>query len=203
MPSSFVFDAFGTLLKINEGKHPYRQLLKVGMKQGRRPKPDDIHHIMCQDWSLRDTAEAFGIDAPEATLIELEELLREEVAGIEAYPDAIEAVELLKSHGRKVAVCSNLGQPYGEAIKRCFPGLDGYLFSYEVGAMKPDPAIYAGCCIALQCEPEGVAMIGDSQTCDRDGPHAFGMAGYYLDRHHGKGDYADLLSFARGMLARQ
>ncbi|QOZ97711.1 hypothetical protein Pstu14405_21390 [Stutzerimonas stutzeri] len=41
-----IFDAFGTLLRIQDGRHPYRQLLTIGRANGRRPRPDDASVLM-------------------------------------------------------------------------------------------------------------------------------------------------------------
>lgn len=53
-----IFDAFGTILKIQNGVHPYRQLLREGMKHGRRPRPDDAIQIMTFDGGLSACADA-------------------------------------------------------------------------------------------------------------------------------------------------
>ncbi|MOA01914.1 Phosphoglycolate phosphatase [compost metagenome] len=196
MIRAVIFDAFGTLLKMQAGRHPYRRLIKLGIAQGRRPQADDIRRIMCNPWGLRDTAQAFGIEAPETTMLELEESLKAEVEGIEAYPDALEAVELLMSRGVAIGVCSNLGMPYGEAVRRHFPALNAYTFSYAVGAMKPEQAIYEACCADLAHMPSAILMIGDSFQCDCEGPKAAGIPGYYLDRTCGLGDFPDLMTFA-------
>ncbi|SHJ76200.1 haloacid dehalogenase-like family hydrolase [Pseudomonas luteola] len=34
-----IFDAVGTIVRITNPRHPYRQLLKIGVVQGRRPTP--------------------------------------------------------------------------------------------------------------------------------------------------------------------
>ena len=87
-----------------------------------------------------------------------------------------------------------------EAILRSYPGLDAYAFSCEVGAMKPDVKIYRETCNLLAASPLTTSMIGDSLRCDRDGPRAFGINGFYLDRARGMGDYADLVEFALDVL---
>ena len=194
-----IFDAFGTLLRIRPGKHPFLHLMKHGRSSGRRPQHDDVQRIMCHPWTLRDTAEIFGIAVPEPLMLELEAQLQEETESIEPYPEAQDAVELLQSNGFIVGVCSNLGMPYGDSIRRWFPRLDGYALSYEVGALKPDPQIYAYCCEVMGVHPQMTSMIGDSQHCDCDGPAFIGVRGYLLDRAGGKkpGGFSDLLSFAK------
>lgn len=196
-----IFDAFGTLVRIHEGSHPYRQLIKLGMKQGRRPQPDDIRQIMTKPWDLAATAAGFGIQVDQEEMAQLQRKLDVEVASMDAYEDGSKGIALFRAAGFKVAVCSNLGKPYGAAVHRLFPGLDSYAFSFEVGAMKPEPAIYASCCEAMGVAPGEVVMIGDSQRCDRDGPREMGIQGYYLDRFSGNGDFEDLERFARAITA--
>lgn len=190
-----IFDAFGTLLSIGRSTHPYRQILRAGIAQGRRPRPADIELLMTRPLDLHGAAEHFGIAMSKQELQVIQGALDDELATIEAYPDALQAIDLLRGQGLKVAVCSNLALPYGAAVHRCFPGLDAYALSYAVGATKPDPRIYQEACRQLGVEADQVVMIGDSQRCDRDGPAAVGIRGYYLGRSGG-GDYADLLSFA-------
>ncbi|WP_455233252.1 HAD family hydrolase [Geopseudomonas aromaticivorans] len=197
-----IFDAFGTLLQIRQGRHPYRQLLKLGIAQGRRPHPADIQVLMTRPLSLAGAAAHFGIQLEAEHLLALEAELAEEVAGIEPFEEALAAVDLLQNAGIRLAVCSNLAEPYGAAVHRWFPQMDAYALSYAVGAMKPEPAIYRHACEQLGAGPAAVAMIGDSQRCDRDGPQQYGMQGYYLDRTGGAGACADLLTFAERLLAR-
>lgn len=115
----------------------------------------------------------------------------------------LECVRLLQAHGIRVGFCSNLAFPYGQAIRRYYPDLDAYLFSSELGVMKPDAKIYQRACKQLDVEPQHACMIGDSQRCDRDGPTVFGVEGVYLDRSGGAGDYSELVSFANDLLNRR
>lgn len=39
--SAIIFDLFGTLVNFGVHRHPYRQLLKLGRKNGRKPQADD------------------------------------------------------------------------------------------------------------------------------------------------------------------
>jgi HAD superfamily hydrolase (TIGR01549 family) len=191
-----IFDAFGTLLQIGKGNHPYRQILKSGILQGRRPKPDDAQQIMTHKLGLSEAAEHFGIKIFHHEMETLQEALRDELASIQAYSDGLIAVRMLQSSGFRVGVCSNLALPYAQAIERLYPNLDVYTYSFEVGAIKPSPIIYTNACNRLQCLPAQAAMIGDSQRCDRDGPTEFGMKGFFLDRQ-GAGDFSSLTDFAK------
>lgn len=202
MSTAVIFDAFGTLLKIQDAQYPYLQLLRLGKAHGRRSRPDDIDVLMQQPLTLSEAAQFFGVQAEPDELALLEQVLADEVEGIEPYPDGLDAVRLLQSRGVRIAVCSNVAFPYGRAIRRCYPDLDAYLLSCELGVMKPDLKIYRYACEQLDVLPQNTCMIGDSQRCDRDGPQAYGLDGFYLDRSGGAGDYVDLVSFAHDVLNR-
>ena len=195
-----IFDAFGTLLKIQGGRHPYRQLLQIGRAQGRRPRQDDAELIMSLDLSFAQIAARLGIAVEPAQLADLEQQLADEVASIEVFDDGFAAVEALRRTGVRVGVCSNLASPYCAAVRGHFPALDGYALSCELGVIKPSPAIYLTACAQLGTPPSATAMIGDSRICDRDGPRQLGIKGQFLDRTEGAGDYYELVSFAHEVI---
>lgn len=203
-----VFDAFGTLVEIQRPTHPFRKLIQEGRRQGRKPQPDDLRFIMTHHLSLAEAASAFGISVTAESLGRLEQSLKDELASIRPFPDALRAVGMLQAAGVHVGVCSNLASAYGPVIRQTFPCLNGYGLSFEVGAMKPEPAIYRATCeqlgVNLGCgETEGrVFMVGDSARCDRDGPRQLGGSGFLLHRG-GKGDFSNLLEFAQAVLERK
>jgi len=200
-----IFDAFGTIIQIKSGVHPYRQVIKEGIRQGRRPQADDAHVLLTLNLSLPEAAEHLGIKIAAARLSEIEDALEGEISAIEAYPDALEAIALLQAHHVLVGVCSNLAAPYGAAVKRLFPKLDAYAFSYELGVIKPNPTIYQAACQMLGGVPgnifgsERVVMIGDSLRCDCHGPREVGIIGVHLDRS-GLGRVSNLIDFANHVI---
>ncbi|MEB0109410.1 HAD family hydrolase [Pseudomonas fluorescens] len=194
-----IFDAFGTLIKISKGSSPYRKILKIGIEQGRRPQPRDGEYILSLPMDLRQAADFFGISIDPSVMGCLESGLNRELADIQAYSDGIHAVRLLQDAGVKVAVCSNLAKPYAAAIERLYPTLDGYSYSFEIGAVKPSFKIYSHAIHAVSASPTEVWMIGDSKECDCDGPSAFGMRGFWLDRQ-GRSIYGSLDQFAEAAL---
>jgi HAD superfamily hydrolase (TIGR01549 family) len=208
MISAVVFDAFGTLVDLRSKRHPFRQLLREGIVDGRRASPDDVRVLMSNPWSLKDAADQLGMRVSPTRLQALQDDLDSEVASIIPYEDGIEAVALLRAQGVRVGICSNLCEPYGAAVLHAFPDLDGYAFSYQVGAVKPDALIYQSICRALAVTPghlfgdknEQIAMVGDSLKCDQDGPRGVGMLGFHLDRS-GKGAVRDLVQFAQLVIA--
>ncbi|KPX15288.1 Haloacid dehalogenase-like family hydrolase [Pseudomonas amygdali pv. dendropanacis] len=202
-----LLDAFGTILQIKKGTHPYRQLMQEGRRSGRQPRPDDAQVLMTFNGGLSHAADHLGISVAPSRLSHLEEMLEQEVSSIEAFPDALEAVALLQERDRLVAVCSNLAFPYGRAVTRLFPTLDAYGFSFEIGTTKPDPLIYLATCERLgvipgsACAETGIIMAGDSMRCDCEGPRDVGIAGIHLDRSKTTG-IRDLMQFAELVLSK-
>lgn len=197
-----VFDAYGTVMKVHMGCHPYRQILRHGREQGRRASPDDARVIMSKPLSLQEAADHFGITVPSHELRRIQAELDNELRAIEPYEDALTAIQTLKSVGIKVAICSNLAMPYREPIEKHFQNLDAYGYSFAVGALKPDPRIYQNVLDQLGVDAGDAWMIGDSKRCDRDGPTAVGIKGHYLARsgQAGDGDFAELKGFAAALL---
>lgn len=208
MISAVVFDAFGTIVRIDQRTNPYRELIREGRRQGLGLHPDSIHIAMTTNLSLDGIASLLGISLTPFKREELNHRLELEISSIEPYPDAVEAISLLKQAGVKTGICSNLSSPYGPKVREIFPNMDGYAFSFEAGVMKPDPSIYRLICDQMNVEPGyyfsdnlgKVLMIGDSQSCDQDGPRAVGIAGFYLDRT-GRGKIHDLMQFAEMVIA--
>ncbi|MFT0181849.1 HAD family hydrolase [Pseudomonas benzopyrenica] len=187
--AAVIFDAFGTLVEIRRRTNPYRALLLEGRKHGRSYGADDVRTLMTHPLSLAAAAEILGIHVSEQRLVELEAMLDEELESITPFADAAPAVSTLAEAGLKIGICSNLAAPYGPVIRRFFPGVDAFCFSYEVGEMKPDRYIYESACADLGVRPghwfgdQGTAvMIGDSLKGDCYGPRAAGIKGLHLQR---------------------
>lgn len=178
-----LFDAFGTLLQIPKGRHPFRQILKEGIRQGRRPQPDDLRQILTRNLSLTDAAELFGIKIRPEQMADIQGDLENDLNSITVFEDGLQAVERAQAAGIRVAVASNLAAPYADPVRRLYPTVDAYGFSFAVGAMKPEPFLYRATCEMLGADTtdyfgdNSVVMIGDSPRCDRDGPKEVGMRG--------------------------
>lgn len=201
--TAVIFDAFDTTLRIGTPMHSYRRLLREGAKHGRRPSPGDLHKLMTIDAGLREAADILGIQVAATRMAEIESDLQREIESIEVFQDARDAIALLYEHGVATAICSNLAASYGPAVKKLLPDFNAYAFSYELGVIKPDPTIYRSVCHDLGVVPghlfedaAQVAMIGDSLRCDRDGPRAIGIKGFYLNRS-GTEEIRDLMQFAK------
>lgn len=172
-----------------------------GRAQGRKVGMNDAAIIMSSHFSLEQAAAHFRIDISSEDAALLQSLLNTELKSIERFLDAEDCIRALKSAGVKVAICSNLAMPYGSAVYQLWPGLDAYVYSYAVGALKPDPRIYESVLEQLEEEARSVWMIGDSRRCDQDGPTKVGIKGHILSRLQDEpGDFSELVAFADAVL---
>ncbi len=178
------FDVFGTLVNIDRPTRPFRKLVRLLHEAGRPRQRDDGIRAMSSAIDLRQAARLFGGMISEDALSALEAELREEMESITLFPDAAPTLLALKARGIKVALCSNLAAPYGPPVLDLLPFQPDFCaWSYEAGAVKPQPEIYQYLCEGIACQPEEVLMIGDTIEADMIGPRKFGMHGYHLDRH--------------------
>lgn len=179
MTKKAIFDAFGTVVRIDRRTNPYRQLLREGIKQGRRSHPGDAHVIMTLNLELHELAErrhpAFRILASRDGVSSAgrTQLHR----GISR---GIEAVAMLRERSVALGISSNLAKPYGAAVEQLFPSINTQAFSFEIDAAKPDPRIYQVLLGRLdprsgtpvRTDAPEVWIVGDSARCDRDGARA-------------------------------
>lgn len=159
----------------------------------------------------RGTIRAAFIDAGETeTAAERAfEFFRAERNRVEFYPDALPALERLKSRFR-LAVISN-GFADVKAI-----GIDGHfetvVSAHEVGVSKPDPKIYAACVERIGLAAAEIIYVGDDPDNDVIGPCTAGMQAAWINRHartwpeeHGEDSeppqFRDLTEFADWLLA--
>lgn len=113
---------------------------------------------------------------------ELYSMLEAQINGVGLYPDVPELLARLRETGWKIGLCSNLAMDFGPRVKELLPDMDAYIFSFEVGAKKPEREIYAAVCKVMSCDAQDVFFIGNSQKADFDGPAEFGMRSALIDR---------------------
>lgn len=198
-----LLDVYGTLFEIGARRAPYRRLLQLGLRQGRKVCRTDTGTLMRRSLGLEQAARLLGIDLTDAQLGQLEADLAEELASVTPFADALPALHALRDAGVKIGLCSNLALAYATPVLAQLPfKLDACAWSFEAGAIKPEPAIYAHACRQLGCSPGNVLMVGDTFTADVAGPRAFGMQALLLDRKQRSGADAAIpgLSALCGML---
>lgn len=84
------------------------------------------------------------------------------------YPDAAEALRRVSDSGLAVGVLSNIAFDIRPAFVEY--GLDTYVdefvLSYEIGAIKPEPAAFRTALDLLGAAPQRTLMVGDSDEAD-------------------------------------
>ena len=99
-----------------------------------------------------------------------------------AYPDTADVLDGLHRQGIKTAVVSNIAfdvRPAFEAIGAA-DDVDEFVLSFEVGAVKPDAAIFETALTRLGVAAEYAVMVGDSEEAD-GGAQALGCGFLLVD----------------------
>lgn len=91
-------------------------------------------------------------------------------------------LKTLRKAGFKLALCSNLAAPYAVPVKLLLPPLGAYAWSFEVGAVKPEPSIYNLLFDRLDCSAREIMMVGDTPESDCSAPRRLSMLGFHIAR---------------------
>jgi HAD superfamily hydrolase (TIGR01509 family) len=150
------------------------ELERVGRPGG--PYPDAVPAAVAdaynnRDRSPRDHREGYvgllasAVDATLAAAL-YERILQPE--GWVAYPDAVPTLQALRARGVATAAVSNVGFDLRPVLAGLglLGLLDAVVLSCEVGAVKPQPAIFAAACAAVGVEPGDALMVGDHAQAD-------------------------------------
>jgi HAD superfamily hydrolase (TIGR01549 family) len=104
-----------------------------------------------------------------------------------AFEDAAPALAELRGLGLRLVCASNWDVSLPEVLARCEldGSLDGVVTSAEVGARKPDPAIFAAALELAGCAPDEAVYVGDTPDEDLAGARAAGVRALLIDRDGG------------------
>jgi HAD superfamily hydrolase (TIGR01509 family) len=94
-------------------------------------------------------------------------------------PPAIDILARVKAAGYKTLLLSNTDPERFGFVRHRFPGIlffDGYVLSYEVKLLKPDPAIYLAASRLAGSDPAECVFIDDMEE-NVEGAVAVGFAG--------------------------
>ena len=164
------FDAFGTLVEITDKRRPFQALL-----QG-RVETVTAEEVLTRPLSLQEVAARVGHELGEGGLAALEADLQAECTSVRLRPGIAKIWQTLRERGLRIGICSNLTLPYGAPLVSALPDTpDAMILSYEVGLVKPDPAIFRLACDRLGLQPAEILFVGDTPSADIDGPQAIGM----------------------------
>jgi putative hydrolase of the HAD superfamily len=127
---------------------------------------------------------AAGIEPTPDLVADLLEWEREMGESVRLYDDALEVVRALRERGVLLALVSNCSHNTTPIVERL--GLerefDTVLLSFEVGAMKPDPAIYQEALARLGGPDAARSVFVDDQVSYCDGAAALGLQTYLILR---------------------
>jgi HAD superfamily hydrolase (TIGR01493 family) len=105
------------------------------------------------------------------------------------YPDAAEVLAALAARGVPVGVVSDIGWDVRVHARRA--GLEhligSWTLSCELGAEKPDPAVFRAACASLGVDPRATLMVGDNPARD-GGAVAVGCRALVLPTEHRLGE---------------
>ena len=113
------------------------------------------------------------------------------MARLRAYEDAAPVLTESRARSVALAICSNWDWDLHEAIATVgLTGLvDVVVSSAWVGARKPHPRIYERTLAELGVDGRDAVFVGDTWSCDVDGPRGAGMHPVYIRRPHFGADY--------------
>lgn len=129
---------------------------------------------------------------------------------VEFYPDALPALERLRSRFRLAVISNGFADVRAIGIHGHF---DTVVSAHEVGVSKPHPKIYATCVERIGLAPEEIIYVGDDPANDIVGPCAAGFQAAWINRHrrrwpdeHAEHEeppqFGDLTEFADWMLEK-
>ena len=103
------------------------------------------------------------------------------ISGVRAFPDALEILPLLVSHGINIGMITNSSMPMwvrdreleSLGLLRFFG--DCRLTAADAGYIKPHPAVFEAALQCVNAQPGEVIFVGDNPEADVAGPQAVGM----------------------------
>jgi putative hydrolase of the HAD superfamily len=129
--------------------------------------------------------ETAGLDPEPALVRELVELERTELTErVHLYDDTLPVLTTLRARGVRTALISNCSHSTRPVVDRLGleQAFDAVILSFETGAMKPDPAIYAAALSAVGTDDPSRAVFVDDQPRYCDGAAALGIQTRLIQR---------------------
>lgn len=172
------FDAFGTLVEVTDRRGAFRRLFKAVPAERRAELK---HRIMREQRSISEWMEQYAVETDPLIALDIHARVLAEVSSVAMRPGLANVWARLRAEGMRLAICSNLASSYGVSVRRALPdAADVEVFSYKVGAIKPEPEIYAHVLDGLSLDPGKVLFVGDMVRTDIEGPRAMGMRAVHV-----------------------
>ena len=137
--------------------------------------------------------EGAGVEVSHELALRVFTRVQETPRGYALYDDVLPALRALKSRGMVLGLITNI---QGDVNALCremglIPFLDFAVSSEDVGAGKPDPAIFLEALRRAGAEPRETMHVGDQYDTDVKGAMAAGIHPVLLDRDDMKADVTD------------
>ncbi len=196
MKKAVLFDFWGTL--VQQGAYsPLKQTYRMMRPRMHFGEFVERFERVAMTKPYDDQAKMF-VDAFNALGLQPKDWIIERLIGIwnknkllaKPYPETLEALEMLKSKGIKIAIVSNTPKLSVDGILEKF-GMDGLFdavcFSYETGFLKTDTEMFDVVLEKLGVSKEDAIMVGDSMETDIVGAEKAGVMPVLIDRKDSRG----------------
>lgn len=106
-------------------------------------------------------------------------------AALRPVPGAVALLNALRPRARIIVVTNGSLSGQMAKLRDCQLEtlIDHLVVSEEVGAVKPDPAIFQHALQRVDCPPDRAVMLGDAWDSDILGAHAAGIRAVWLNRY--------------------
>ncbi len=114
------------------------------------------------------------------------QVFEEDSARFEFFKEAMPILKTLKAKGLRLGLISNIANPKLDFIRGTDKEqlFDSIVYSYELGAVKPEPLLFTECLSELGLEPQTVLMVGDSLPADIYPAERLGLKTVLIDREY-------------------
>lgn len=134
---------------------------------------------------FKDAFDALGLQPQEGVIDNLVGIWNKSKILAKPYPETIQALEMLKSKGIKIAIVSNTFTQSVDGLLEKFgmaKFFDAVCFSCDVGSLKTDPGLIQAALDKLGVKKEETVMVGDSLETDIAGAEKAGVTPVLIDR---------------------
>jgi HAD superfamily hydrolase (TIGR01509 family) len=207
MVRAVLFDVFGTVIDAPADVYlaPYSHLI-APLNLTEKERLQAVHLLLtAKHTTLDEAADALesmfpGHVIPTANRQSAFSELEEHVRCLDLVNGTATLLPQLTDAGIKLALVSNLAEPYARAIRqhRLDDLVDVTVYSYGVGFAKPEPEIFEIALERLNVKAEDAVMIGDDSTNDVEGARSVGITAFLVEAG-GEDDGASLKRVVCGL----